>query len=803
MAFSNKKLPIILGAAIAVTAIAASSIIYFATTYTSLTAAMVEIMDEDTAEAEETVEGTEEPDEPDEPNVPIPTNTNSIDIDLYLKLLSLKWDKIPDDLAMTDFQWNPPPFSSIGWNAKSYLYAYMLATEICLREEINPPESEVIIRPETLLSKWLSEDANSCIPKGTYCMWDGRDQNTSACIGPYAMNGQYYTLESTNTGHGCIYISRLENPDLDENKRVVIGKPSEIRQGQGRYVTASLYTEAYTDLPQCPLADLKSSMKQGTIATGVTRAINDRPAVTYLPDAMYMTALSVRLGIEGQTLDQIENGGCSYPYLKQLKSLLNAVPGNNLRIASDCIVAGSYNQFAGDSFCRGWDYASDYDIVNGYGIYYLICRNLIKNERSPIVVVNPGETNDTNITTAINRFGSGSGYFAWYVLTGCSDGTYIYTFADELYNIATSTGNSGYEHITAELHKKFTNYSSTHSFILNGLVVSENPDAYIQSIYQANGTDTHKIVDLQYGTLQAYQGYPTTGLSIVNGGGIYERVCTDQVNYAFSLYGDNTTYMNLRRKFGLSSDAITGTDCLGAGCLHNYAERTIVCTSYSQMDTSKYKADTVPLAVAKGVLASNNSKEVVYTLGEKTDTGYNNKFSHISNPIHISCNYAESYDGHAGLDINGLSIGTEVYAADEGVIVSVFSYPFDVGAAREQAGETDYKFSGGNWTRMGGYGNSVVTLHRDKKGDYYFVMYAHLNSFAHIQVGALVDKNTLLGYAGSTGKSTGTHLHFELRPASSEYMRYYESLAYDENCRPGNYTSNLYIKKALNGEFDD
>jgi murein DD-endopeptidase MepM/ murein hydrolase activator NlpD len=32
-----------------------------------------------------------------------------------------------------------------------------------------------------------------------------------------------------------------------------------------------------------------------------------------------------------------------------------------------------------------------------------------------------------------------------------------------------------------------------------------------------------------------------------------------------------------------------------------------------------------------------------------------------------------------------------------------------------------------------------------------------------VQIGQIVDKSTVLGYEGSTGVSTGTHVHFEIR----------------------------------------
>ncbi len=57
-----------------------------------------------------------------------------------------------------------------------------------------------------------------------------------------------------------------------------------------------------------------------------------------------------------------------------------------------------------------------------------------------------------------------------------------------------------------------------------------------------------------------------------------------------------------------------------------------------------------------------------------------------------------------------------------------------------------------------GLGNNVVIDH----GGGMTSVYAHLSSIT-VQVGQEVDKKAILGYAGSTGASTGTHLHFEIR----------------------------------------
>ncbi|NCB63885.1 MAG: peptidase M23 [Clostridia bacterium] len=56
------------------------------------------------------------------------------------------------------------------------------------------------------------------------------------------------------------------------------------------------------------------------------------------------------------------------------------------------------------------------------------------------------------------------------------------------------------------------------------------------------------------------------------------------------------------------------------------------------------------------------------------------------------------------------------------------------------------------------YGNYVVVDH----GDGYATLYAHMNSRA-VKEGQVVKQGQVLGYVGTTGSSTGYHLHYELR----------------------------------------
>ncbi|WKC78746.1 peptidoglycan DD-metalloendopeptidase family protein [Borreliella turdi] len=86
---------------------------------------------------------------------------------------------------------------------------------------------------------------------------------------------------------------------------------------------------------------------------------------------------------------------------------------------------------------------------------------------------------------------------------------------------------------------------------------------------------------------------------------------------------------------------------------------------------------------------------------------------------------------HNGIDIANLA-NTPIKASREGIVVTV----------------------GFN---AGGYGKYVVISHSNG----FQTLYAHLNSFA-VKVGEKVSRGAVIGYMGSTGYSTGNHLHFTI-----------------------------------------
>lgn len=117
--------------------------------------------------------------------------------------------------------------------------------------------------------------------------------------------------------------------------------------------------------------------------------------------------------------------------------------------------------------------------------------------------------------------------------------------------------------------------------------------------------------------------------------------------------------------------------------------------------------------------------------------------------FYITSYYSEDRGSyyHGGLDIAGSNfMGATTVAADSGTVIDSYS------ACTHNWGK--YGSCGCN----GGWGNYVWIDHGNGKA----TIYAHL-SYPVVYYGDYVSAGQVIGYAGSTGYSTGAHLHFETR----------------------------------------
>ena len=109
--------------------------------------------------------------------------------------------------------------------------------------------------------------------------------------------------------------------------------------------------------------------------------------------------------------------------------------------------------------------------------------------------------------------------------------------------------------------------------------------------------------------------------------------------------------------------------------------------------------------------------------------------------------YGDKYTSafHTGIDYS-LPPNTEVLASESGTVM--------------QSG----------WMN-GGWGNCVIIQHPDGNA----TLYAHLNKCL-VKVGDQVVRGQVIGLSGSTGNSTGPHLHFETRKVWNDYKSHFNPM---------------------------
>jgi len=133
------------------------------------------------------------------------------------------------------------------------------------------------------------------------------------------------------------------------------------------------------------------------------------------------------------------------------------------------------------------------------------------------------------------------------------------------------------------------------------------------------------------------------------------------------------------------------------------------------------------------VLASPSVARSVTSSGSKEYIGY------YVRPI-AGGRKSQNIHGYNGVDL-AAPIGTPIMASADGEVIISRS---------------------GGWN--GGYGNYIVIRHPNGTQ----TLYAH-NSRNNVSAGDTVSQGDVIGIVGSTGKSTGSHVHFEIRGAKNPF----------------------------------
>lgn len=199
----------------------------------------------------------------------------------------------------------------------------------------------------------------------------------------------------------------------------------------------------------------------------------------------------------------------------------------------------------------------------------------------------------------------------------------------------------------------------------------------------------------------------------------------------------------------------------------------------------EYEEETIDIhsASSKSYWWPIGSQETVEYDGKTFATGLPETVSISSNFGYRNLNGKNEH--HSGIDINkstGLN-SVNIIAAKDGIVV----YPKEV--------NTNNCPSGSNKSCGGSYGNYIIIKHND--GNY--TLYAHLyEGSIKVKSGDAVKQGQVIAKMGSSGNSTGPHLHFEVREGSNAYKFAADPLYYINPEKPREIISGDELVKWIN-----
>lgn len=271
-------------------------------------------------------------------------------------------------------------------------------------------------------------------------------------------------------------------------------------------------------------------------------------------------------------------------------------------------------------------------------------------------------------------------------------------------------------------------------------------------------TDTQTISD---NALVAHSGLAGTAADIVN-------PPTDRISVYVVRTGD--TLSEIADMFGVSVNTIIWANNLsGIKDVHpgdtliilpiSGVKRVVVKGDTLQSIAKKYSADANEIAQFNGVnpleslivgstiIIPGGEISIPTPIKHSTPNTSNSRSNngpiqagYFSNPLPGGIMTQGLHDGNA-VDI-GAARGTPIHAAADGTVI----------IARNNGG----------WN--GGYGNYVVITHDNGAQ----TLYSHMKNTI-VSPGQFVSNGQTIGYVGMTGRTTGPHLHFEVRGAGNPF----------------------------------
>lgn len=221
----------------------------------------------------------------------------------------------------------------------------------------------------------------------------------------------------------------------------------------------------------------------------------------------------------------------------------------------------------------------------------------------------------------------------------------------------------------------------------------------------------------------------------------FNKLISDNDEILKNLYASNSEAQNSLESAALQSDEIEAKISQYYAAQKAAAEHAAQASQSSSSSSGSSSSSSSSGSSSSGSSSSGSSSVIV-----PSGSGFAWPTPGF---VSLSSEWFEDREvyNHGGIDIAGAGImGTPVVAAADGTVVATNS------SCTHNWGKS-YSCGCG-----GGYGNYVMISHAGGK----MTVYGHLTSLT-VSSGQSVSRGQVIGYVGSTGNSTGPHLHYECR----------------------------------------
>lgn len=306
----------------------------------------------------------------------------------------------------------------------------------------------------------------------------------------------------------------------------------------------------------------------------------------------------------------------------------------------------------------------------------------------------------------------------------------IFIKYEPVYNVTLSGKSLGYIEDKNKLDETLNKYMNNKTGTIAVIDIAVMPEYSFDLVSRGTKTSeeviTQKIIDTAIYTYKTY--------AVTLNGEIKAEVATEAEAQEVIENLKNDLNSNIEFELGIvESFSTEQKDESKDSAFNKLNEIKLAKTSEYEAEQARIEAQRIAAEQAR-IRALQAQVAVANVSGSK---GNINGIS-LSNPLRVSPYITSRYGErgsrryvHSGVDL-ATSLGTPIYSIASGTVT----------------------FSG--W--QGSYGNMVIVNHGNGVESYY----AHCHTL-NVSVGQTVSSNTMIATVGSTGNSTGAHLHLEIR----------------------------------------